>query len=39
MVENNQRQLAEKLEDANRRQKELDNLLDLQRQTCTRSAA
>jgi len=33
MVENNQRKLAEKLEDANRRQTELDNLLDIQRQT------
>ncbi len=33
MVENNQRRLAEKLEDANRRQKELDDLLDLERQT------
>ena len=33
MVESNQRKLAEKLEDANRRQEELDNLLDLQRQT------
>jgi ribonuclease Y len=33
MVENNQRKLAEKLEDANRRQAELDNLLDIQRQT------
>jgi ribonuclease Y len=33
MVENNQRKLAEKLEDANRRQSELDNLLDIQRQT------
>lgn len=33
MVENNQRRLAEKLEDVNRRQKELDNLLDLERQT------
>ena len=32
MVENNQRKLAEKLEDANRRQAELDNLLDVQRQ-------
>ena len=32
MVENNQRKLSEKLEDANRRQSELDNLLDLQRQ-------
>src|SRR3954447_11353034 len=31
MVENNQRKLAEKLEDANRRQAELDNLLDAQR--------
>jgi ribonuclease Y len=33
MVENNQRKLAEKLEDANRRQSELDSLLDVQRQT------
>ncbi len=33
MVENNQRRLAEKLDDANRRQKELDDLLDLERQT------
>ncbi len=33
MVESNQRKLAEKLEDANRRQAELDNLLDVQRQT------
>lgn len=33
MVENNQRRLAEKLEDANTRQKELDHLLDLERQT------
>ena len=33
MVENNQRKLSEKLEDANRRQAELDNLLDIQRQT------
>ena len=33
MVESNQRKLAEKLEDANRRQTELDNLLDIQRQT------
>ena len=33
MVENNQRRLAEKLEDASRRQKELDDLLDLERQT------
>jgi ribonuclease Y len=32
MVENNQRKLAERLEDSNRRQSELDNLLDLQRQ-------
>jgi len=32
MVENNQRKLSEKLEDANRRQAELDNLLDIQRQ-------
>jgi ribonuclease Y len=33
MVESNQRKLAEKLEDASRRQAELDNLLDVQRQT------
>lgn len=33
MVENNQRRAAEKLEDVNRRQKELDDLLDLERQT------
>ena len=33
MVENNQRRLAEKLEDVNTRQTELDNLLDLERQT------
>jgi ribonuclease Y len=33
MVENNQRKLSEKIEDANRRQVELDNLLDIQRQT------
>ena len=33
MVESNQRKLAEKLEDVNRRQTELDNLLDVQRQT------
>ncbi|MGD9631975.1 MAG: ribonuclease Y [Pirellulales bacterium] len=33
MVESNQRKLAEKLEDANRRQSELDNLLDIERQT------
>ncbi len=33
MVENNQRKLAEKLEDAGRRQSELDHLLDIQRQT------
>ncbi len=33
MVENNQRRLAEKIEDATRRQKELDDLLDLERQT------
>ncbi|HEX5471004.1 MAG TPA: Rnase Y domain-containing protein, partial [Lacipirellulaceae bacterium] len=32
MVENNQRKLAERIEDANRRQVELDNLLDAQRQ-------
>jgi ribonucrease Y len=32
MVENNQRKLAEKVEDANRRQGELDNLLNVQRQ-------
>ena len=33
MVESNQRKLAEKLEDATRRQAELDQLLDIQRQT------
>ena len=33
MVENNQRRLAEKIDDAARRQKELDDLLTLQRQT------
>lgn len=33
MVESNQRKLAEKLEDATRRQSELDDLLDVQRQT------
>jgi ribonuclease Y len=33
MVENNQRKLAEKLDDAARRQTELDDLLDIQRQT------
>ena len=33
MVENNQRRLAEKLDDANRREKELDDLLNLERQT------
>jgi ribonuclease Y len=33
MVESNQRKLAEKLDDANRRQSELDDLLDIQRQT------
>jgi ribonuclease Y len=33
MVENNQRRLSENLEDATRRQKELDDLLDLERQT------
>ena len=33
MVENNQRRAAEKLEDVNSRQKELDSLLDLERQT------
>jgi ribonucrease Y len=33
MVESNQRRLAEKMEDATRRQKELDDLLDLERQT------
>ncbi|MDC0936699.1 ribonuclease Y [Pirellulales bacterium] len=33
MVESNQRRLAEKLEDATRRQQELDNLLDMERQT------
>ena len=33
MVESNQRKLTEKLEDVNRRQTELDDLLDIQRQT------
>ena len=33
MVEGNQRRLAEKLQDADRHQKELDDLLDVQRQT------
>ena len=33
MVEGNQRKLAEKLEDVTRRQSELDDLLDVQRQT------
>lgn len=33
MVESNQRKLAERLEDVNRRQADLDNLLDIQRQT------
>jgi ribonuclease Y len=33
MVEGNQRRLAERLEDAARRQKELDDLLNLERQT------
>lgn len=33
MVENNQRKLAEKIDDANRRQSELDDVLDIQRQT------
>ncbi len=33
MVENNQRRLAEKIDDATRRQKELDDLLNLERQT------
>ena len=33
MVENNQRRLSEKIEDATRHQKELDDLLDLERQT------
>ena len=36
MVENNQRRLAEKIEDATRRQKELDDLLDVERQTLHR---
>lgn len=36
MVESNQRRLAEKLEDADRRQKELDDLLDVERQTLHR---
>ncbi len=33
MVESNQRKLSEKLDDVTRRQAELDNLLDVQRQT------
>ncbi|MEX2168733.1 MAG: ribonuclease Y [Pirellulales bacterium] len=33
MVESNQRKLAERMEDINRRQQELDDVLDLQRQT------
>ena len=33
MVESNQRKLAERLEEVNRRQTELDNVLDVQRQT------
>lgn len=33
MVENNQRKVSEKMEDASRRQQELDDLLDIQRQT------
>ena len=33
MVESNQRKLAERIEDANRRNEELAKLLDLQRQT------
>jgi ribonuclease Y len=33
LVESNQRKVSEKLEDANRRQAELDNLLDIERQT------
>ncbi|TWT33641.1 Ribonuclease Y [Posidoniimonas corsicana] len=36
MVESNQRRLAEKMEDVNRRQKELDDLLDVERQTLHR---
>ncbi|MEM8864390.1 MAG: ribonuclease Y [Planctomycetota bacterium] len=36
MVEGNQRRLAEKLDDAGRRQKELDDLLDVERQTLHR---
>ena len=36
MVESNQRRLAEKLEDATHRQKELDDLLDVERQTLHR---
>ncbi|MEM6330805.1 MAG: ribonuclease Y [Planctomycetota bacterium] len=36
MVESNQRRLSEKIEDANRRQKELDDLLDVERQTLHR---
>ncbi|MCC7474384.1 MAG: ribonuclease Y [Pirellulales bacterium] len=33
MVENNQRKLSERIEDANRRQAELDNLVNIERQT------
>ena len=36
MVESNQRRLAEKIDDAGRRQKELDDLLDVERQTLHR---
>ncbi len=36
MVENNQRRLSEKIDDANRLQKELDDLLDVERQTLHR---
>jgi len=36
MVESNQRKLAEKIEDTNRRNEELANLLDLERQTLHR---
>lgn len=36
MVESNQRRLSEKIDDATRRQKELDDLLDVERQTLHR---
>ena len=39
MVENNQRKLSEKIDDASRRQQELDNLLDIQRQTLHKISA